>query len=91
MLYQTIGFEHIQIILVINGSTDDSEMNCLKYKKLYNNNIIYVKKGHSGFSKVRNIGLDYAQGKNINFLILMINGINKYLYMLIYSLNFIKI
>jgi len=68
LLNQTIGFEHIQIILVNDGSTDDSEMICLKYKNLYNNNIIYLKIGHSGVSNVRNIGLDYAKGKYINFL-----------------------
>ena len=31
---QTIGFENIQIILVNDGSTDNSEDICLKFKNL---------------------------------------------------------
>ena len=68
LINQTIGFNKIQLILINDGSTDDSENICLKYKKLYPNNIIYVKLFHSGVSKARNIGLDYASGSYINFL-----------------------
>ena len=56
LINQTIGFENIQIILVNDGSTDNSENICLKYKELYNN-IIYVKIPHYGVSKARNIGM----------------------------------
>lgn len=65
---QTIGFENIQIILVNDGSNDDSENICLKYKELYKNNIIYAKIVHGGVSVARNIGLSYARGLYINFL-----------------------
>ena len=65
---QTIGFENIQIILVNDGSTDNSEDICLKFKNLYRENIIYLKIGHSGVSKARNEGLKYANGSYINFL-----------------------
>ena len=65
---QTINFDNIQIILVNDGSTDDSEEICLKYKEKYYRNIIYLKIEHSGVSKARNIGLQYAKGKYINFL-----------------------
>ena len=68
LLNQTIGFKNIQIILINDGSTDNSEYICLKYKKLYKNNIIYIKIKHSGVSKARNIGLSLAKGKYINFL-----------------------
>ena len=37
---QTIGFSNIQIILVNDGSIDNSEQICLKYQKLYSKNII---------------------------------------------------
>lgn len=40
LLNQTINFEVIQIILINDGSVDNSEEICLKYKKLYSNNII---------------------------------------------------
>ena len=37
LLNQTIGYENIQIILINDGSTDNSEEICLKYKSLFNN------------------------------------------------------
>ena len=33
LINQTIGFNNIQIILINDGSTDNSEEICLKYKK----------------------------------------------------------
>ena len=68
LLKQSIGFENIQIILVNDGSIDNSENICLHYKELYKNNIIYVKINHVGVSIARNIGLSYAKGLYINFL-----------------------
>ena len=68
LINQTIGFQNIQIILVNDGSTDDTENICLNYKKLYDKNIIYVKRAHSGVSKARNAGLKFAEGLYINFL-----------------------
>ena len=40
LINQTIGFKGIQIILVNDGSTDDSEEKCLKYSNQYQKNII---------------------------------------------------
>ena len=40
---QTIGFENIQLILINDGSIDNSEEICLKYQKIYPENIIYYK------------------------------------------------
>ena len=42
VINQSIGYKEIQIILVNDGSTDNSEEICLKFKKLYINNIIYL-------------------------------------------------
>ena len=67
LVNQTINFNKIQIILVNDGSTDNSEEMCLKYKNLYKN-IFYIKIEHGGLSKARNVGLKYAKGKYINFL-----------------------
>ena len=68
IIQQTIGFNKIQLILINDGSSDNSESICLKYKNLYEKNIIYIKIPHSGVSNSRNIGLKYAKGKYINFL-----------------------
>lgn len=68
LINQTIGYSKIEIILVNDGSTDNTESICLKYKKLYENNIIYIKTSHNGVSFARNIGLKYAKGLYINFL-----------------------
>jgi len=68
LLNQTIGFNLIQLILINDGSTDNTENICLKFQQLYNKNIIYVKIPHGGVSKARNIGLNYVKGLYINFL-----------------------
>ena len=69
LLNQTIGFEkNIQIILVNDGSTDNSEEICLKYRDIYSENIIYIYKENGGLSSARNIGLNYSKGEFINFL-----------------------
>ena len=68
LLNQTIGFEKIQIILVNDGSTDNTEEICLKFQKYYCKNIVYIKILHGGVSRARNEGMKYAKGKYINFL-----------------------
>jgi glycosyltransferase involved in cell wall biosynthesis len=69
LLNQTISFEeNIQLILVNDGSIDNSETICLKYKNKYPDNIIYVYKENEGLSSARNMGLEFATGKYINFL-----------------------
>jgi len=65
---QTINFKKIQIILVNDGSTDNSEEICLKYQNMHPKNIFYIKIEHGGLSKARNAGINYAKGKYINFL-----------------------
>jgi len=54
--------------LINDGSTDNSENICLKYKEKYKENIIYCKISHSGVSIARNIGLNYVKGLYVNFL-----------------------
>ena len=69
VINQDIGFkENIQLILVNDGSEDDSEKICLKYKKMYPDNVIYVKQNNQGVSAARNTGIKYIEGKYTNFL-----------------------
>lgn len=66
---QTIGFiDNIQLIIVNDGSTDNSKPLCLRYQQLYPNNIIYLEQTHRGVSSARNLGLDYVSGKYVTFL-----------------------
>lgn len=66
---QTIGFrENIQLILVNDGSKDNSEQICIKYKKMFPDNIIYISQENSGVSAARNFGSKYIEGKYVNFL-----------------------
>lgn len=65
---QTIGFQqHIQIILVNDGSPDNIEELCLKYTDLYPENIEYIRKKNGGVSSARNEGMKYVKGKYVNF------------------------
>ena len=68
ILKQTINPDKIQLILVNDGSTDETEKICLKYKEKYKGNVVYVKLEHGGVSRARNFGIQYAKGKYINFL-----------------------
>ena len=63
-----MGFKNIQLILINDGSTDDSDDISSKYQNKFRKNIIYIKIKHSGVSKARNIGMKYAKGIYINFL-----------------------
>lgn len=66
---QTLNFKkNIQLVLINDGSTDDSEKICLKYVNKYPKNVIYKYKENGGVSSARNMALDLAQGKYITFL-----------------------
>ncbi len=69
IINQTLNFEkHVQVILVNDGSPDNSEEICLHYQKKYPSNILYVKKENGGVSSARNKGIEYATGEIVNFL-----------------------
>ena len=67
VLGQTIGSEKIEIILVNDGSTDNSAEICKEYEKKYNN-ILYIEQKNQGVSAARNNGLKHASGELINFI-----------------------
>lgn len=65
---QDIGFEeNIQLILINDGSPDNSEQICLEYKEKYPDTITYIAQKNQGVSAARNKGLDTATGKYIAF------------------------
>ena len=66
LLSQTL--EDIQIILVNDGSKDNSGNITREYEKNNKNRIIYVEKENGGLSDARNYGLKYATGDFIAFL-----------------------
>lgn len=69
VINQTVGFqENIQLILVNDGSLDNSEEICLKYQEQYPDNILYLKKENGGVSSARNEAFPYIRGKYVNFL-----------------------
>lgn len=69
VLNQTIGFEeNIQLILVNDGSTDNSGTICRQYQERYPQNIWYLEQKNGGVSRARNLGISCIQGKYVNFL-----------------------
>ena len=70
LINQTLNFEkNIQIIIVNDASTDNTNQICNQFKAKYPKNIKYIVNDENlGPSKTRNIGLKHATGKYINFL-----------------------
>ncbi len=58
----------IEIIIVNDGSKDNSEKIIEKYLKKYPEKIKYIKKANGGLSSARNEGLKYASGEYIGFV-----------------------
>ena len=68
IMNQSFDFSDIELILVDDGSTDNSKDICLRYQKLYPDNVKYVYQENQGQAVARNNGLTLAEGKYINFL-----------------------
>lgn len=69
VLTQDIGFEgSIQLILVNDGSTDDTDIVCKSYQEHFPANIAYIRQDNQGASAARLTGLKHATGAYINFL-----------------------
>ena len=65
IINQSIGFKNLQVILINDGSVDNS----LEVMQKYNQeNVLIVDKENTGVSDTRNIGMSKAIGKYILFL-----------------------
>ena len=60
-------YKDIEIIVVDDGSTDNSLSICMEYKQK-NNNIIVIHQDNKGLSKARNRGIAEAKGDYITFV-----------------------
>ena len=67
ILNQKYDLDKIQIILVNDGSTDNSLKICKKYAKKYDN-ILIIDQKNSGVSSARNNGIKKSKGKYITLL-----------------------
>lgn len=64
---QTMDFNDIEVLLVNDGSTDDSLEKCREIAAGYDN-VKVLDKPNGGVSSARNFGLNHAAGKYIAFL-----------------------
>ncbi|MBZ7984500.1 CDP-glycerol glycerophosphotransferase family protein [Campylobacter sp. RM12647] len=68
IINQSIGFEKsIQLIMVDDGSSDNSVNIIKRYQKLYPNNITYIYKENGGQASARNLGLKYVKTPWVTF------------------------
>jgi len=69
LVNQSLDFEkHIFLILVDDGSPDNSADIIKKWQKKYPNNIRYIKKENGGQASARNLGLKYVQNEWVTFI-----------------------
>lgn len=61
------SYKNIEILLINDGSTDNSDEICKEYKSK-DKRIIYVVKEHTGVSDTRNKGIEIATGEYIVFI-----------------------
>ena len=64
---QTLGFENIQLIIVDDGSKDNTPALADRIAEGHAN-IRILHKENGGASSARNAGLAYAEGRYINFM-----------------------
>ena len=60
--------EEIEIILINDGSTDNSHIICEEYSKKYPKKIRYINNKNIGCSASRNLGISLSQGEYIAFV-----------------------
>ena len=69
LIGQSIGFvSNIELIIVDDGSSDDTSEICKNFVNEYPDNIFYFYQKNHGQASARNFGLNYIHGKYVNFL-----------------------
>ena len=69
LVAQTVDFKkNVQLILVNDGSTDESQKICEAYQNQYPHNVMVINKKNGGVSSTRNAGLPYVRGRLVNFM-----------------------
>ena len=64
VINQSLSFEeNIQLILIDDGSSDNSKDIALNYQSKYPNNIVLVSKENGGVASARNLGLKHVRGE----------------------------
>ena len=67
LMNQTHDFNKIEVMLINDGSSDNSEAKCVVYSESFPN-VTYIYKENSGVSDTRNTGIRKASGKYIMLL-----------------------
>lgn len=69
LINQSLSFrKHIKLILVDDGSTDNSLNIINKWKQRYPNNIFCISKKNGGQASARNLGLNYVKTEWVTFI-----------------------
>ncbi|WP_201587141.1 CDP-glycerol glycerophosphotransferase family protein [Psychrobacter sp. HII-4] len=69
LVNQSLSFKkHIQLILVDDGSTDNSAEIIKKWQRKYPNNITYLYKKNGGIASARNLGLSSVKTEWVTFI-----------------------
>lgn len=68
VINQSFPFKNVQLILVDDGSADESGDICRKYAEKYPDNVVYIYQENQGQSSARNNGLKVAEGRYVNFM-----------------------
>lgn len=65
---QSIGLDSIQIVVVNDGSTDDSAEVIKSYAERFHDNFVCLEQANSGQGVARNFGLSRCEGEYIGFM-----------------------
>ena len=60
-------YKNLEIIVINDGSTDNSGEICQEYAQK-DNRIVYIEKENGGLSDARNVGLDKMTGSYVTFI-----------------------
>ena len=77
VVMQTFGFEYINLVIVNDGSTDDTA-EVVKNLTVLFPEIIYIYQDNGGVSSARNAGLDFCKEKSLATYTCFLDGDDKY-------------